>query len=62
KAPADGFDDASWRDFADAAHELVEREIFHIQKEEMGLLAAISALVDPATDQRLAEAYQGVMA
>lgn len=62
KALADGFDDASWRDFADAARELVEREIFHIQKEEMGLLAAISALVDPATDQRLAEAYQGVMA
>lgn len=57
-----GFDAAGWRDFCDAGRELVEREIFHIQKEEMGLLAAISALVDPDTDARLAETYQGVMA
>ena len=40
-----GFDEQSWRDFRDTGVELVEREIFHIQKEEMGLLAAISALI-----------------
>jgi hypothetical protein len=44
--------------FRDAGAELVEREIFHIQKEEMGLLAAISALVDRDTDARLAETYR----
>lgn len=56
-----GFDAQGWQDFRDAASELVERELFHIQKEEMGLLSAISALVDPETDARLAETYQGVM-
>lgn len=52
-----GFDAQSWRDFRDSGSELVEREIFHIQKEEMGLLSAISALVDPDVDARLAETY-----
>ncbi len=56
-ALADGFDAAGWTAFRAAAAELVEREIFHIQKEEMGLLAAIAALLDPATDAALAETY-----
>jgi hemerythrin-like domain-containing protein len=56
-----GFTDESWGDFRDAAGELVEREIFHIQKEEMGLLAAISALVDEETDSRLAEIYRATV-
>ncbi|HLO78967.1 MAG TPA: hemerythrin domain-containing protein [Magnetospirillum sp.] len=55
---AGGFDQQAWRDFRDSGAELVEREIFHVQKEEMGLLAAISALVDPETDSRLAETYR----
>ena len=53
-----GFTDESWGEFKDAGAELIEREIFHIQKEEMGLLAAISALVDPETDAALAETYR----
>lgn len=60
-AAANGFDDDGWKDFADAGSELVEREIFHIQKEEMGLLAAISALVGPDMDAKLAETYKQVM-
>lgn len=52
------FTEADWRDFADGGAELVEREIFHIQKEEMGLLAAISALLDRDADARLAELYR----
>lgn len=56
-----GFTEQSWSDFRDAAGELVEREIFHIQKEEMGLLAAISALVDDETDARLAETYRATV-
>lgn len=57
-AAAGAFDDQSWRDFSDSGAELVEREIFHVQKEEMGLLAAISALVDRETDAQLAETYR----
>lgn len=53
-----GFSDADWREFSDAGSELAEREVFHIQKEEMGLLAAISALVDPAVDAQLAVVYR----
>jgi hemerythrin-like domain-containing protein len=56
-----GFDAQSWLDFADAGSELVEREIFHVQKEEMGLLSAISALVDPEVDAQLAETYRQVV-
>lgn len=58
KAVEHGFDDADWRSFRDCGMELVEREIFHIQKEEMGLLAAISALLDPTEDDHLAQTYE----
>ncbi len=53
-----GFTDASWGEFKDAGAELIEREIFHIQKEEMGLLAAISALLDPEADAAMADTYR----
>ncbi|MDO8605412.1 MAG: hemerythrin domain-containing protein [Phaeospirillum sp.] len=53
-----GFTDASWGEFRDAGGELIEREIFHIQKEEMGLLAAISALLDPEADAEMANIYR----
>jgi hemerythrin-like domain-containing protein len=56
-----GFTDATWAEFRDAGGELVEREIFHIQKEEMGLLSAISALVDPEADAELADAYRRIV-
>lgn len=56
-----GFAEHTWRDFHDTGSELVEREIFHVQKEEMGLLAAISALVNPEVDARLAETYRQVL-
>lgn len=58
QAAAQGFDEQAWRDFRDTGIELIEREIFHIQKEEMGLLAAISALLDEAEDARLAQTYR----
>lgn len=59
-AATEGFAEADWQDFREAGAELAEREIFHVQKEEMGLLAAISALVDPAVDARLAQAYRAL--
>ncbi len=54
----DGFTADGWPEFHERARELCEREVFHIQKEEMGLLAAISALVDGETDSRLASEYR----
>lgn len=57
-ALADGFDDGTWQAFRSVGAELVEREIFHIQKEEMGLMAAIASLIDPETDTKLAEAFR----
>lgn len=61
RAQAEGFTDMTWRAFHATGAELIEREIFHIQKEEMGLLSAIAAVVDPATDARLAETYVRVV-
>ena len=60
-ALATGFDEQGWRAFKDSANELIEREIFHIQKEEMGLLSAIAAVIDPATDAALADTYLQVV-
>ena len=51
----------SWKDFHARGMELCEREVFHIQKEEMGLLAAIAALVDPDDDGRLAALYRSLV-
>ncbi len=55
-----GFSAETWRVFHGQGMELCEREIFHIQKEEMGLLAAISMLVEPDEDARLAELYRNL--
>ena len=55
---AGAFAAADWADFHGQAMELCEGEVFHIQKEEMGLLAAIDAFVDRDTDERLAAMYR----
>ena len=52
-----GFLPQSWQEFHDRASELCERETFHIQKEEMGLIGALRFLLDADTDTRLAELY-----
>jgi hemerythrin-like domain-containing protein len=52
-----GFSEASWKEFHALGLEMVEREVFHIQKEEMGLLAAINAMLDEDTDARLAMTF-----
>ena len=58
-ALADGkFEAADWKAFRELAAEFLERELFHIQKEEMGLLAAVGALIPADVDQRLAAAYR----
>lgn len=53
-----GFSPAEWSSFHENGVELCEREMLHIQKEEMGLLAAISMLVDKDTDTQLAALYK----
>lgn len=53
-----GFDEASWKRFHQIASELIEREMYHIQKEEMAVLAAISSVLDEAADRELAARYE----
>ena len=53
----DGFEDESWAEFREKALELVERETFHIQKEEMGFLPAIEEMIDEDQDRELTMAY-----
>jgi hemerythrin-like domain-containing protein len=52
-----GFDAAGWTDFYNQGLELVEREVFHIQKEEMGFLPALEQVLEPDDDAELSMAY-----
>lgn len=52
---AGAFDPAEWPGFESAARELIDRETFHIQKEEMGLLGALAQVLEADIDRRLAE-------
>ncbi len=56
-ALAEGFDAASWKAFREQGLELVEREVFHVQKEEMGLLPALETILDSSDDSELSMAY-----
>lgn len=53
----DGFTQSSWDDFREKGLELVEREVFHIQKEEMGFLPALDQMIDEDQDSELTMAY-----
>ena len=59
---AGAFTPEAWAEFREVGMEFCERELFHIQKEEMGLLAAVAALVGPEQDAKLAETFEGVHA
>ncbi len=48
---------ADWASLRAAALELVERQISHIQKEEMSLLPILDDALDDARDGELAERY-----
>lgn len=56
-ARKEGFTPASWSEFAGLGPELIERMVFHIQKEQMALLPRIDHLLGPEDDMRLATAY-----
>jgi hemerythrin-like domain-containing protein len=51
----DGFDKATWREFRETAMDLVPSVMFHIQKEEMGVIRRLDVLLDAATDKKLAD-------
>lgn len=55
-----GLDDSTWGEFKTLGMELVEREMFHIQKEEMGLVQGLSYFLDPDTDRELSLRYAEV--
>jgi hemerythrin-like domain-containing protein len=56
-AGAGTLDAAGWDALKRGALELVERQVAHIQKEEMALLPALDDLLDDETDRELAFAY-----
>ncbi len=56
-ARSDGFSVEAWRDFHQYGMELVERQVAHIQKEEMGLLPILEDLLDDDVDADLATEY-----
>ncbi|WP_316977305.1 hemerythrin domain-containing protein [Shumkonia mesophila] len=57
-AGAAGFDPAAWAEFHRLGRELVEREVFHIQKEEMGFLPAMDQILQPGEAAELADLYR----
>ncbi|WP_404385520.1 hemerythrin domain-containing protein [Caenispirillum salinarum] len=59
---AGGFDANLWESFRADARDLIDRETFHIQKEEMGLLAALSQVLDAAEDGDLADRHAALTA
>lgn len=58
RAFAEGtLDDAGWQALGRGALELVERQVSHIQKEEMALLPLLEDLLDDDSDRQLAMDY-----
>lgn len=52
-----GFDAELWKVFHDDSLELIEREVFHIQKEEMGFLPNLGLFIKPSEDGDLSATY-----
>ena len=57
-----GFSQEAWQDFHSQGMELCEREFFHIQKEEMGLLAVIGMFIHEEADASLTKIYLEMIA
>jgi hemerythrin-like domain-containing protein len=53
-----GFEAGAWAEFHRLGKELVEREVFHIQKEEMGFLPAMDQILQPDEAADLAGIYR----
>ncbi|MBE0530223.1 MAG: hemerythrin domain-containing protein [Rhodospirillales bacterium] len=57
-AGSGGFEPAAWAEFHRLGRELVEREVFHIQKEEMGFLPAMDQILQPDEAAELEDLYR----
>jgi hemerythrin-like domain-containing protein len=57
EAKVEGFSAALWAEFHKTGGEVVEREAFHIQKEEMGFLPALDQMLDEEDDGHLQMIY-----
>lgn len=53
----DGFEKAAWREFRETAMDLAPSVMFHIQKEEMGVIRRLDVLLDTETDKQLADSH-----
>ena len=60
QAKTDGFSAETWREFHQVGREMVEREAFHVQKEEMGFLPALDQMLQADDAAQLAEIYEGL--
>ncbi len=52
-----GFNADNWAGLYDLGLELAEREIFHIQKEQMGFLPLLDQIIEPEDDGALSMAF-----
>jgi hemerythrin-like domain-containing protein len=52
-----GFGPGDWAEFLRLGRELIERQIGHIQKEEMSLLPLLDSMLSDETDAELADSY-----
>ncbi len=57
QARTGGFDQQDWARFHETAMDVTEREIFHVQKEEMGFLPLLDQVLDEDLDGELQMAY-----
>ena len=55
-----GFSKQDWHEFQGVARELIEREVFHIQKEEMGFLPAMDQILQDNEADELAALLGGL--
>ena len=60
RALQDAFDKTTWREFREVGMDLIPSVMFHIQKEEMGVIRRLDVLLDAATDKELIEPYAGL--
>jgi hemerythrin-like domain-containing protein len=62
QALGSGFTDDRWSEFRDTAMDLMHSVMFHIQKEEMGVIRRLGFLLDAETTRRLGRAYAATAA
>ena len=60
EAAASGFSAEAWAEFHRLGGQLVEREVFHVQKEEMGFLPALDQSIGAEDDSALLAAYEAM--